>query len=645
MRLLFARCNALAMHSQRVWTRPALVRATAASLSEQQRATGPFQSCPLSFQTNYSNYRCLSNAANPQLVMMMRSKAQAIVERTPIGDLDVDTWLDTRKQLLWWAKQRTPQSVRISFLLLERLVSEQQTLSSGGNNDVSSFLNDGMINDLVLNWREVFKQSPNNAKVFSPERLLFELDELCAKSPSLHMTVRALCHILDATLHLCKQGNSSFEVAAFCEVLWERMVQLRDGRYKYWCFLTSFNSVLTAWGTCARPDRAQLFLDRVPHDVVTPDSQSYTILLSAYSKLGDGPAAERVLELICRQWQDGVIQCDERSFRRDLQMNLTWVFWAWKKSSSPDAASRVLALLSRMYDPSNAPSIQPSLSMFNAVLFCWSRSSWKDGPDLCRGLLKQMKHLYATGELESPPDLSSYAPVIEAYATAGEPSNAEVLFQEMYLGFMRDGHAHLKPDLRTLTVLLRAWGLSGDVERAWAAFGRIRELHDLGVIPTGLNSATYNIMISCLLNCDKALPDCAVKADTLLQEIKKKPKIEPDIRLYAYALQAWLLTPDGLDRAFELAREAMGVCCAQPDRRFSKSVHAIILAFCTAGHPVQAQAILFEVCELVRENRGLHPDVDLFLSLVDAWRKSEDPEAVLKVEELLKRMKQLPSGG
>jgi hypothetical protein len=81
----------------------------------------------------------------------MRKKVQAIVDRTPIGQNDVDTWLEAQLLLHWWASQRTSQSVKISFLLLERLVSEQQTHSTGDYNDISLFLNGNIVSALVGN--------------------------------------------------------------------------------------------------------------------------------------------------------------------------------------------------------------------------------------------------------------------------------------------------------------------------------------------------------------------------------------------------------------------------------------------------------------------------------------------------------------
>jgi pentatricopeptide repeat protein len=590
----------------------------------------------------------------------MRNKTQAIVERTRIGEFDVDTWLEAQLLLDWWANQRTPQSVKISFLLLERLVSEQQTLSTGGYDDVSSFLNRNLIYTLVLNWQQVVKQSANTAQiVYSPQKLVLELDKLCAKSPSLHITGIVLSIILNATLYMCKQGRSSLEAAEFCEVLWNRLVEHHYRSSKFRPDIQSFNTILSVWVTCARPDRAQAFLDRVPRDVVTPDNHSYTILLSAYAKVGDGPAAERLLEHVCRQWQlqqERERQSDEQSSGHEKSSDrirpniVTWntVILAWSKSSSPDAASRAQSLLTRMYDPSNAPSVRPNLRTLNTVLLCWSRSNRKDCPDMCLRLLQQMKELYATGELESPPNLYSYLSVMFAYFAAHRPSEAEELFEEMYRGFMHDGRTYLKPTLSILTSLLQAWARAGQVERTWAVLARIRELHDVGVLPTGPDLRAYNLMISCLLYCQKALPDCAVKADTLLQEMKKNPKTLPCIFSYACTIQAWLLTPDGLDRAVELSREALDVyssgrqCISSTD--YIK-INSIILAFCRTGHPAQAQNILFGVYELYRENRCPPPDDGVFRSLVKAWRMSEDPEAALNTEELVERKKQLHIGG
>jgi PPR repeat len=212
------------------------------------------------------------------------------------------------------------------------------------------------------------------------------------------------------------------------------------------------------------------------------------------------------------------------------------------------------------------------------------------------------------------------------------------------MSFTNDGQTHLKPNLVILMRLLESWALAGQVERAWSVFGRIRELHDLGVLQTGPGIKAYSIMISCLLGCQKALPDCAVKADTLLQERKEKPEAQPEIRSYASTPQAHSLAPDGLDQAVELAREALIVYSAsRKGRRHTDYVivKKIILAFCKSGHPVHAQDILFQMFELAREKRSPIPDDYVLVSLINAWRKSGDPEAAMKAEDLVERRKQL----
>jgi pentatricopeptide repeat protein len=642
-------------HSHSLWTRPAVVRATT-GLVGQQRAPSRCQSSrPLSFQKYYSSHLNLSNATDPQLVVM-REKAQAIIERTPIGELDVDTWLEVEEQLHWWANRRTPQSVKISFLLLERIVAEQQTLTTEGYNNVSSLLNRNIVYALVLNWQQVIKKSAYDiGAVFTPQKLVHALDKLCDKSHSLEISRHALSLIIDATLHLGKQGISSLEAASFCEVLWERLVEKR-GLSKYRPYMTSFNCVLSAWTTCARPDRALAFWQSVPQDIVTPDIRSYAILLSAFAKAGDGPAAELLLDHMCDKWQLQQVharQGDRLSCGHDRSLDMVrpnvvaWntVISAWEKSSAPDAASRAQTLLNRMYDPSNIPSVRPNLMTLNTVMACWSRSRQKDGPDRCLCLLQQIKDLYARGELESPPDTFSYTAAINAYIKAGRPSNAEDLFEELCRCFMSGDVA--KPTVLILTSVLEAWALVGQVERAWAVLGRIRELHNLGVLPTGPDVGAYNSMIFCLFNYRNVFPDCAVKADALLQEMKKNPKTQPGIRSYTFTLQAWLSTPDGLDRAVELSRETLDLYSAGRKRRSSAEyfrIKAIILEFCRTGHVAHAQNIVFEVCELARENRSPPPEKDIFRSLKRGWSLSEDPEAALKAKDLDERKKQILGG-
>jgi hypothetical protein len=86
----------------------------------------------------------------------------------------------------------------------------------------------------------------------------------------------------------------------------------------------------------------------------------------------------------------------------------------------------------------------------------------------------------------------------------------------LYRGFIHEGQTHIMPNLlQPLTLILEEWARAGQVDSAWAVLGRIRELHELGVLPTGPDLKAYNIMILCLLNCHKDSPDFAIKADTL----------------------------------------------------------------------------------------------------------------------------------
>jgi pentatricopeptide repeat protein len=576
----------------------------------------------------------------------MREKAQDLVQNVPVGSFDGGKWVSEKDRLLWWASQRTTQSVQISFTLLERLIAEQ---SHTETSSLTAFLDSRLLDELVLNWLQVHKSSRSQRDMISPHKLVHELDNLCSLSPTLELTGKALLKILDVTSRRAKR-RTSVQDAAFAETLLDRMVAMTNSDTAtssppFQLPTVSLNWVLSAWVACARPDRAHELLRRV-QDVITPSTVSYNSLLAAYAKVGNGPATEHLLNDMCRQWQlqqerDDELSTDSVDLRPDVYSWNTCIS-AWAKSSAPDAGARAQALLTRMNDPELLPRVLPDLRTYNTVMACWARSAQEGALEHCRELLQQMKELHASGDLEGPPDLFAYSTVIYAYAKAGRPTEAQEFFNEACIAFL-DGQTDLRPSLALVNTLLEAFSRARDVQQTRALLDSIRELHEIGFLERGRDTSSYNMMLTTLLQCHGDVPNAAFEADNLLQEMKNDLNAQPDFLSYSMVLQTWLLTKGGLDKAIALAREALderihGNIRTQPESRVVKSV---ILAFCRAGVPGKAEEILLEVCELAMQNILPKPDFNVFGAVVWSWERSKHPDAALRAEELIEKMTEM----
>lgn len=564
-------------------------------------------------------------------------RTKRILKETPPGTIDSFIWRSAEDQLEWWTYQKTPLSVQMSLLLLSRLVDEQKI----GNESISSaFLDWQVIDRLVENWacvHDTIRQKSDD-NVVSPTQLLEKLDYCCITSSSLELSGSSLQVILGVATRRAKQMKSVTE-AALAETLLDRMIELNQPNASS---LGSFhprtkalNKVLSSWTAVARPDRARSLFERV-QNIIPLDCRSYNCLLAAYAKVGNGEAAEQLLKDMCEQWQlqEGYPLLDWKGIAPKPDV-VSWntVISAWSKSHASDAGERVQALLARMYDPKTFPPVQADIKTFNTVLSCWARAGQADR---CRALLEEMKELHSKGELHNPPDLFSYATVTNAFAKASQPEKAQDLVDEVYSLFM-DGRKDLKPSLTLLTTLMDAWSRAGNVDQTRLLFQRINDLYHFGFLDSGPDTATYNVMLASLFHWNVRVANAGEEADALLQEMKRSTKALPDFFSYAMIIQIFLLKDDGLQRATELAWEAMELCRGNAFREQPEHMQlkAVLLAFAKADHPQIAQDMLLSICTLAKEKRVHKLRIDLFGLVFSAWDRSNSRDAALKADELV----------
>lgn len=577
----------------------------------------------------------------------MQEEARALVQKIPLGSIDGDTWCSAEEQMRWWARQGTPLSIRVSFLLLERLIAEQSQHTEPTT--LTSFLDRKLLDELVLNWHQVCKASLEISSspppgVIQPQKLVHELDNLCSQSPTLVLSGKALLKILDITGRQSKR-RASVQAAVFAESLLDRMIEMIDGGEAsslppFQPPTQSLNWVLSTWAACARPDRAHDLLRRVQH-LVPLSTVSYNCLLAAYAKLGNGPAVEQVLQDMCQQWESEYEQSDEQDVLLEEFLKPDIVSWntalsAWAKSSAPDAGARAQALLECMCDPENMSGVQPDLKALNTVLVCLARSKGDDSVDRAREVLQQMEEWHASGDLEEPPDLFSYTTVLNAYAKAGRPQEAQDLFEELYRSFV-DGEKQLKPTLTLFNTLLEAWSRAGNLEQTRSLFQILRQAHELGFLDTGPNTATYNIVLTTIFRYHNETVTAASEAESILNEMKNEPSALPDFYSFSMVVQTCLRSPGGIGKAKTLAWEAMDRIREEKteNRPDSMKLKALILAFCKADEAETAEDLLMAIVEKAKNGRLPKPGISLFGAVVSAWERSRLPNAAFRADKLV----------
>jgi pentatricopeptide repeat protein len=482
---------------------------------------------------------------------------------------------------------------------------------------------------------------------------------------------------------------------------------------------SNLNMVLNLWAKVGDGQRAWQLLQRVV-PVVRPDLQSYQAVLQAYATSGQGAAAEAILAEMCRPTSSKSLL--SYTIRPDVtSWNIVLAAWA-RAPNKVAAAQRVEKMLVAMVkfgngggggdgtwssaadslnDTEQAQSngvdhasglldddfailggsaqehllhraIKPNLTTFNTALSAWARVG---EAETCARLLGEMRDLHAAGRLEDPPDIFSYATVLNAFAKAGRPDQAEALFDEMYAAYTQHGMAQLKPSIPILTTILDAYARSiGEavaqkndskaldyVKRAENVLQRMKHLNRTGFLERGPDTTAYLVMLTCYLRCASVstfprVNPSADLADKLLQEMKqmvawKDAQAAPDFKTYSIVIQTWLTRPDGVQRAIALLDEiwnAQAQSRSNPRLRpDSLSLHCIIVGFCRANQPELAQKLLMKICDLKQNDPSsiIEPRLASFGSVLGALSRSKSHNSARIAHRLVTEMEELHRRG
>ena len=502
--------------------------------------------------------------------------------------------------------------------------------------------------------------------------------------------------------------------AEFAEILLLRMTE-RSGvtsirsKTNFPPSSSNLNMVLMLWTRASAVDRAWRLLQyAISSIMIRPDLWSFHTVIHAYSKAGDGKSAERVLYELLQQQQK-----EQERYESDIDIGsvsknfeviepsiVTWnsVLAAWARSvDMRQGAERVEQLLSTMVTYSNGGnlslsseglitvvepsdengfgsraslsrqhSVKPNLITLNTALSAWARVG---EAETCARLLSEMRDLYQAGQLSDPPDVFSYATVMNGFAKANQPEKAEALWDGMYQAY-KQGAKELRPTLPIMSTILDAYSRQISdaanskkyetaflgLRRAERTFERMRELFLSGELESSPDTAAYNIMLKCYLYCGRAnaLPKdadmTASIADELLLEMKKLYESRlidaaPTFTTYSIVIQAWLTRSDGVARAIQLLDEAWrklksGDPELKPD---GVTVSALVTAFCNAKQPKTAHKFLLSICEERRRDPSsiVEPRIENFGTIFAALQRSSDDDVATYAQNLFDQMKLL----
>jgi pentatricopeptide repeat protein len=290
------------------------------------------------------------------------------------------------------------------------------------------------------------------------------------------------------------------------------------------------------------------------------------------------------------------------------------VLTAWSRSGASNAPQRADALLARMWallesEPQKPWNTKPDLESYRRVVECWTKSRGADAGERAESILKDIRKLYASGDIDFQADAKMYTVVLNAFARRGKAEKAEALLESMIEDSL-NGNESARPNVISFSVVLNAWSKcrSNDApERAEAILSRMRELYqkDGDKWDTKPNAVSYTSVMDCWAK--SRLPAAPERAEAWLRATQERfLQGEEDCRLN------------------------------------SRSYTAVLDAFARRGQSESAEAILEEMCkDFANGNRNAKPDVVSYTTVLSAWSRSQSHNAPERAEAILSRMWEL----
>ena len=344
-----------------------------------------------------------------------------------------------------------------------------------------------------------------------------------------------------------------------------------------------YDMVLKAWLNFDPPSvkRSEALLNYMNTMVNLPyDTETCNFILDGWSKKSNAERAEKFFYKMIR----GRTPVDLLSFSH--------LFKAWSKSKSPLAVNRIESLLSQM---ENTTDIEPNAECYLRVIECWAKSKKKGSERRIEGLIELLNQQAIEesgrivdddiGEIQQEATLN----LLQVYQNLKNAHRAE----EILLDFAEDSRTPT-PTIGMCLSVLSTWSKSGSSRRAHRAEKLLRRMENDAGLPKP-DTACYTAVLNCIASSKKQ--GSAKSAEALLRRMDENEATKSNMVSLTCVLIAWARSED------------------------------------SDGH-LHSERIFQEILD-----RGMQPDRYVYGGLMAAWGRSNDPDAMEKVEDYFQRLK------
>jgi pentatricopeptide repeat protein len=394
-----------------------------------------------------------------------------------------------------------------------------------------------------------------------------------------------------------------------------------------------------------------------------PSAKAWNIAINCWAKSGHADAGQRA-ELLFNKMEEWQNYCtahrlDNKRFAYrgypPTERTLTGVLDAWSKSRHIDAPERATNLLHRIVESKRLgkdrySQIRLDAAVFNSCIAAWSRSGrGREGATKAEGILRMMSMVNEMpgSHKKVSPNSRTYTMVLSAWAqcekterTGDAARRAESILNQM-IHLYQTGSS-VKPNYLAFTTCITAWArsrqLNDAAERAEILLRRLIRLYsETGDADFKPDTYCGNAVVSAWARATHR-PDSVERAFLALRRMKAFC----DIDMIGYSALLDALQKKGLaDQALVLLETIER--SAEVDNRLVPTVieyNTVLSALARCGRPDEVEGMLIKMDEMAKrpERSAVKPDKLSFTIAIDAWSRSQSPDALRRASSILDEM-------
>ncbi len=384
------------------------------------------------------------------------------------------------------------------------------------------------LNDVLTRWKSEFLKSPdetlNPKKVLEKVDEWKGLVDSIENSNSLQEQVRKQLHDIlrpdvKSYTHVIQAVATSMDDRShphkldFIHTLLGRLIDQSRTDLSIQPNVASFSAVMNAWARTNGDPRSSSKVEELLRCMEELDEQGrpnlqpnvviYNILFNAWAKEGHVKKIEDTLQRMIRLEIPGVSP-DSISYSTLLS--------AYARSGTPEASNKADSLLEQMIELYNhgVDMAKPNVISFSNVIQCHANLG---NGDASEDWLRKLQDLYNLDpDPDWKPDVAICNMVLQGWVKAGKPEKAENFLRRMMLDNENGNDLdHLvQPNSRTFNIVLSAWAKIGEAERAEAMLMEMHKLYVEDEFDTRPTVVSYNTVLDSyaqktnrMMNADK----------------------------------------------------------------------------------------------------------------------------------------------